>query len=408
MLKRMIINCIFLLFLSFSAFSQMDTYQFQREIENADDGWQKIVLPAEIFQHIKKDFSDLRIFEISEKDTLEVPYLLESSKGKQTIRNIEFEILNKTSKSGEYFFTFKILKDQTINEIKLKFENSNFDWKTTLEGSQNQNDWRIILENYRLVSLENELESYDFSTMVFPSSNFKFYRLRFQSEKVPKLTTATVKEVSTQKSSYQTYAFQLKKIDSVKQDKKDVYEFQLKKPVPISFIKLNFEEENYYRDIHLEYLKDSTETPKGWHKNYYPLLRTSIFSEKENEFNFETTTTSRLRLTINNKDNPPINLTSAEVKGYTFEMKAKLKNKHRYNLAYGNSTVRMPSYDLARFKNTIPNILNEAKLGSEQTIKKQVKKAAEPIFKNSIWLWAVLILIVIFLGFFTFRMLQKK
>jgi hypothetical protein len=394
--------------LNFSAFSQVEDYQFQRKIENADEGWQKIVLPVEIFQYIKEDFSDLRIFEVSEKDTLEVPYLLENSKGKQTTKNIGFEVLNKTSKNEEYFFTFKILENQTINEIKLNFENKNFDWKTKLEGSQSLDNWKQIVENYRLVRLENELEIYNFSTLIFTDSNFEYYRLSFKSEEIPKLLSATIRETRTQQTIYQKHAIQLAEIESEDQDKKSVYELQLKQPVPISILKLNFEEENYYRDIHVEYLKDSTETTKGWHKNYYPLLRTSIFSKKENEFSFETKTTSSLLVTIQNEDNPPIALTSAEVKSYIFEIKANLKKDKHYILVYGNSQVKTPNYDLEKFKNTIPTIPTKTNLGNEQLIKKPAKQVAEPLFKNSIWLWAVLILIVVFLGFFTFKMLQKK
>lgn len=67
-----------LLFLSSFAQAQIEDYSRSRAIEKPTETWHKTTLPNEIFSQIKSDFSDLRIYGISEKsDTIEAPYLVQ-------------------------------------------------------------------------------------------------------------------------------------------------------------------------------------------------------------------------------------------------------------------------------------------------------------------------------------------
>jgi len=67
-----------------------------------------------------------------------------------------------------------------------------------------------------------------------------------------------------------------------------------------------------------------------------------------------------------------------------------------------------PNYDLDRFTDQIPIAMTDLKLGEEQFIEKKAIHKAEPLFKNKTWLWIVMTFIICLLGWFSFKMINKK
>jgi hypothetical protein len=77
-------------------------------------------------------------------------------------------------------------------------------------------------------------------------------------------------------------------------------------------------------------------------------------------------------------------------------------------LTYGNKTEISPHYDLDRFTDKVPETLPTLELGYEQKIEKEETPLIEPLFKNKTWLWTIMSLIIIMLGWFSVKMIRKN
>ena len=148
------LNCPF-------AFGQIGEFKYKRELKGISGQWHKIVLPDSVFGKISNDLNDIRIFGITaENDTIETPYLLRLATETVSAKEIVFKTLNSSRNENGHYFTFEISTSEAINQIDLDFKQDNFDWRIKLEGSQNQNDWFTVIENYRILSIKNEIEDF--------------------------------------------------------------------------------------------------------------------------------------------------------------------------------------------------------------------------------------------------------
>jgi len=180
-------------------------------------------------------------------------------------------------------------------------------------------------------------------------------------------------------------------------------------PVPVSFIKLSVSDKiDYYRPLNIQYLSDSVKTEKGWKYNYNTLAGGTLSSLEDNEYKFNQQITNKLKVIIQNHDNQPLNIESVTVKGYVNELVARFNKPAEYYLAYGNKRAYKPNYDIINFQQNIPQELSGLILGEEEEINKAEISLIGPLFKNKAWLWAIMIIIILVLGWFSMRMLKSK
>jgi len=70
--------------------------------------------------------------------------------------------------------------------------------------------------------------------------------------------------------------------------------------------------------------------------------------------------------------------------------------------------VYRPQYDIARFTDKIPESPPVISLGKERVLSgEEEQPAVHPLFANKAWLWAVMVVIIGLLGWFSFRMMRK-
>ena len=100
---------------------------------------------------------------------------------------------------------------------------------------------------------------------------------------------------------------------------------------------------------------------------------------------------------------------SVVAQGYAYELQGRFSQPANYFLTYGNSNVRQPRYDLHQFMDKIPDGLNAVQVGHEQAIKSpETKEEVEPLIKNKLWLWIIMVSIICLLGWFTLSMMKQK
>jgi len=388
-------------------YAQMDSFTYKSELSPVKDKWHRIDLPNDVLSELNQNLFDMRIYGITATDTVEAPYLLQVQKKKHLKTKINFEYLNKSHNNKDYFFTFKNLNGESINQIQLDFKQSNYDWGVILEGSQDQQTWFTILENYRILSIANNQVNYGFNTLTFPNSDFKFYRIAINSAIEPNLDTAGNLVDKTEEANYRNYS--VVNFKTLEKNKQTTLAIDLKQRLPVSLIKLDIEDEfQYYRPILIEYISDSVQTEKGIRYSYNTLGNFTMTSLENNTFEFESTLAQKFRLTILNYDNQPLNLKGAEVKGYVHTLVARFTQPAAYYLAYGNKNAGRPNYDIANLETPALISLTNIDLGKSSEIPKVELKKTAPLFENKFWLWGIMILIMGVLSYFTFIMLKKK
>jgi hypothetical protein len=399
-----------LLLLYSYAHGQVEDYNFKRELNGVSEQWHKIILPNNIFGKVSQPLSDIRIFGITaENDTIESPYLIQRRKEEISNKEVVFQILNTAHNEKGYYFTFEIPTMESINQLNLEFNQQNFDWRLKLEGSQNQQEWFTVIEDYRILSIKNELTDFQFTKINFPNSKYRFFRLFIASKEKPDLTGARIVQHDISEGLYENYPIEKINIKENKQLKRTEVNIQLQLPVPISKINFNIAETfDYYRPVTIKYLVDSFETEQGWKYNYSTLTSGTLKSIEENVFTFKSKTIQKLKIIIHNQDNQALNLGSIKVKGYVHELVARFTLPASYFLFYGNNKAMEPNYDIQRFRENIPKNLTALEIGEEQAIEKPKVSVTTPLFQNENWLWAIMAVIILLLGWFSVKMLNKK
>lgn len=245
--------------------------------------------------------------------------------------------------------------------------------------------------------------------LTFPDSKYRYFRLHVASNTKVELLKASISKQEIKKGTFRTYAIKKMEIHENKRTKQTELDLDFHLPVRISHLDINVSDTyDYYRPVTVKYLADSLNTEKGWKYMFRNLASGTLNSIEKNELKFKSTTLKKLKVIIDNHDNQALNIESIVAKGYVHELLARFSKKGKYYLVYGNERVGKASYDIERFSNNIPIAIKELELGKEKTIDKKVTAKEEPLFKNKKWLWAVMILIIALLGWFTLKMIKQK
>ncbi|MCM4153088.1 DUF3999 domain-containing protein [Arenibacter sp. N53] len=392
------------------SYGQMDQYEYKRALEGVNDQWHNIPLPDSIFGKVSSNLSDIRIYGVvSNKDTIEVPYLLRLKSEKIKSRPITFSIVNTSHNNNGYYYTFEVPSEMAINHIKLEFKQKNFDWKVALQASQEQLEWFTIVDDYRILSIQNGLTDYQFTTISFPNSKYHYYRLLVKTDKEPNLITAKISNDEIIEGNYKNYPFKTITIDENKTERTSEIIIDLGNPVAVSSISLRTQElYDYYRPITISQITDSIKTEQGWKYNYNTLLSGTLSSLEESDFDFQSTTVQKVKITVYNGDNQPLTYGNIKIKGFLHELVARFTKEATYYLTYGNNRGSFADYDIAKFSENIPETLTPLKIGNEQRLKKTPFSEKELLFKNKLWLWGIITLIIIVLGWFSLNMIKKK
>lgn len=408
-LIKVIVSGLLLLF-SANTFGQIEKYNFKRPIIGAESQWHKIMLPDDLFSKTQSNLSDIRIFGVSDNnDTIETPYLLRLTKEKIISNRISFEIINTSYNEGGKYFTFEVPTQEPINQIDLDFEQQNFDWKIGLQASTDQLQWFTVVDDYRILSIRNDLTNYQFTKISFPSTKHRFFRLQVKGGEQPVLRAASLSQNEKVKGNTKSYDLISTIVKENKEQKQTEIKLSLKHMVPISALKIDILDTiDYYRSMTIQYLSDSVKTDKGWYYNYSTLSSEILSSVDKRTFDLGSVKTSQLKIVIQNNDNMPLSIGTTAVSGYLHELVVRFTELGHHFLVYGNDKASSPQYDIAQFEDKIPLDPTSLSLGEEVIIEKPVKVKEDPLFESEIWLWVVLILIIGVLGWFSFKMIVKS
>lgn len=406
-------NPLLLLFMALAgspASGQMSSFRYQRPLQGVTDTWHRIVVPDSVFAHASQDLRDLRIYGIGRQgDTLEVPYLLRVATDRITTREANLEPLNTSNNASGYYYTFEVPSGQAVNTMNLTFGRHNYDWRLTLEGSQDQREWFTLASDYRVVAIRNAQTDFAFNQLVFPRARYRYYRIRINSADSPALGGASLRLNDTVPGVLHAYPANQVTTQTDPDTRQTQVTISFNAPARLSRMEFQIADSfDYYRPIILEYLADSLQTPNGPKPVYRHLASGVLNSLEPHTYTFPSTTTQAVRFRIDNQQNPPLQVSGVKAWGYEHVLQARFTEPAQYFLVYGKEEAASPRYDIARFTDHIPDSLAPLSLGPESAVSRPGTKKDTALFRNKWWLWGIMGLVIVMLGGFTLSMMRKR
>jgi len=410
MSKKTIINVILLICCwSFTIKAQTKAYPYKRQLTGIKDNWHLINLPNQLFEHTQPELADLRIYASKGKDTVEIPYIIKLRNNKVKVTESQFNLMNQSVNNNAYYYTIQPSTASNLNQIKLAFKQSNFDWKVTLEGSNDAKEWYKILNDYRIIAIQNKATNYQFTDLNFATTKYNFYRIAIKANEQPELKEVKIIKTDTLDGIYKDVLYQTYQLTNVAETKQSIIQLALPTPAPVSSLQLLIASKtDYYRNISIAYATDSFETEKGLQYNYTTIYNGTLSSLEKPVFELNSTLIKHIKITIDNEDNQPLRINGVKLKAPVYQLIARFDEPYDdYALYYGNKKASPPNYEVKNFEDKIPVILNEITLGKELKNPSSKPSKDQPIFENKAWLWALMGLIISLLGFFAFKMLKE-
>lgn len=398
---------IILIGLANICFGQIKDFAYQKDILNGVEGWNRIQLADEMYSKINPSLSDIRIFGITsspKKDTIEMPYVVNVVPKVEEAFH-EFRIINRYTEGNTTSFIVQPQQSEAINYIDLEFDEKNFDWKVSIEGSEDKVDWKPILQNARVMSIQNNDANFKYTHLDFPLSEYKYFRITVNAKDC-KLTVAKIRKKIESIAATRNFQKVLAQ-KTIVQKKETLIQFSLTDAIPIS--ELSFEvlsPQQYYRPMSLCYTYDSVQSDKGVIFQRQNLFNGSISSLGSSKISFANTIAQHFEIKIYNEDNQPLDFIVKSVSGEPYSLISNFTKADQYFICYGNDTINAPSYDLKYFANPTDVRYNLVRLGETVTKNKVVAKT--PHDRNKKLLWVVIVATVLLLGAFTIKMLKEK
>jgi len=355
------------------------------------------------------------VYEVNDKDTLEVPYIA-SSYNWDIYDRAYFKglrIIDKSYDKENYSYA-TLVNDTNIiyNSVYLNFNSSDFFKEISLEGSDDNKKWKTIIENEKLFHYYREPgDHYYRNKIVFEPVSFKYLRLKINDKNSSRLELISA-SIPLIKEEYngdgEPVDAKLTRTEN-KKDKQTILECDFNRKYSIKGLKLNIEnEEHYRRHARIEFYNDHPNLKDKW-VFFGEGTLSSVSSNKMYLSNYSGNSdfkSEKMRIIIENQDNRP--LEKIQVKAFTHEeiINLKLKKDKKYVLAYGRANDAAPQYDLEYFKYTIPLNLSKADLGVENKITQPDVVKQQPLIGNKKWIWGALIGCGLLIGIFAIRLLK--
>lgn len=405
---------LFLFAISIKTNAQYVTYDYSREVKPVNEtGFYKIKIGSAVIDRT----GHYRVFEMNEKDTLEVPYVIEeydnSTYDKNSFRYLNIIdksfIANKTS-----YTTLIVDSGVTYSSVYLNFSAPEFFKDVTLEGSNDNKIWKTIIENEKVFHyFRPPYDHYYRNKISFEPITYKYIRVITDDSDAPKLDLSSaylplIEEVSNGDGELLPTGV-IRTED--KANKKTVIECSFRRMYFIGCIQIKVDNElPYRREVEVEFLTQNTSNDK-----WVVFGKSVISSNSSNKIYFKNYSlrdanfkTIKMRVTIHNLDDRPLGNISIDAFTHQEILKCRLEKGKKYALVYGKENDNIPQYDLAYFKNAIPLNLKYAELGLESKIAKPSTEIKRPLISKQVWVWIALTAGVLLIGIFALKLLKQE
>ncbi len=381
----------------------------QATIEKAGrSGFHRILLRPEISGTAGAGLQDLRIFDQNRR---EVPFLYtQEALSTASIQFVEYEIDKKEILRN--CCTKLVLSNHhqnKINNISLRIKNAEVRKKAKLTGSDDGQNWYALKENFYLQQINNLTETSELKIVDFPLSNYRYYAIEIDDSSAAPLNILAAGYYDTESESGKFQ--QIKPIVFSQQDTFKESRIAIRFPHEVLIDKLYFsfsEMPFYLRNAKLQTKQTRTQKNGKTEEYYTDISQLQVSSAKSNTFLLPAVKVKELYLLIDNKDNPPLQISAVEAYQLNRYLSAWFEKDKNYMLKLGAEGLQQPDYDIAYYKDSIPKDIPLLATSSLKNIEKPaVLVASNTFFSNKNIIWAAIIGVIVLLGFMSTKMIKE-
>ena len=344
-------------------------------------GFYKIFLNPQITSKLQYQYPDIRIMN---QNSEEIPFLYDAEK--QMVNSDSVEMLNilKNKHKKIKSYTLLLIKNdslKTIDNFAFLTENVGIRKWVKITASHDKKEWYVIKDNFPVQAAYSDSAKTELLLSNIPESKFLYYKITFydyNNSRIKIYNAYTYRSKLAQKNYISLPALDISHLDTL--DRTLVY-MKFENPQFIDRIRLAIKgPKYYYRNVFLE--KIEGEQQKQGEMYYDEIKKELQFgSDSSNIINLSHYKAKSIKLTIDNRDNQPLRITSAKAYQQKTYIIAYLNAAQNYNLYFGDKYADFPVYDLEYFKEKIPEKLIILKTNH---IKKLPQKRNK-LFTSKIW-----------------------
>lgn len=314
-------------------------------------GLHTMLVSPSIRSFSKVDLQDLRLFSADQK---EVPYYI--SKDSRYNSSVDFEkypIVSKEIKPNKSTnIIIENIEGKIIDDIVLNIRNSRLKKNCNVSGSNDQNQWFGLLDDFELVNLENPKDTNIFVNIKLPKSNYRFLKVQINdsiSAPIDILQIGNFRHSWVNGKLLSVMPTEVLTTTNVKQKK--------------THIRIRFNQSQIIENI------DFQITNPNLYKRKCRILTTGALLKNQNEIQEKTLTVFELNsktknsiqlptlfekefvIEIENEDNPPLEIEKITFSQLPIYMIADLEANESYTLKTNCLTLMAPIYDIENFRN---------------------------------------------------------
>ena len=387
---------LLLLFIQLGAQSQ--DFKWRSTLDTVSQtGFYSIPLGLEWLAALKPDVSDLRIK--NQKNEV-VPYIIRKQITDGQNAFIPFTLLQNKTDSASTILELDAGMWQGGDHICLVIGNNAVERVASLSGSQDRKQWFVIDEKLRLTKDGHNAYDHFIQWLHFPFVKYRYLKLTIKnngSDALPVLqagfyTDMTAKENPT---LYLLHRTLFRSKDST--DGNTYIWINNDLPYPVDRITIKTAGPRFYkRNVNIY-------RPEG-KRAAYLLASTEFNSNKEPVIWMMGDKSQSLLAVMQNGDNPPLKIEAVNTQSRNKQLVAYLEKGDTYYLVGGGETVMNPEYDLAQFRDSIPELLEA--LGHGNLVASTAQAGTSKNNKR-LWLWPSIILMIGILGLLTGKLIKE-
>ena len=386
---------ILLLCTAIRSISQDSTYLWQSSLVGVHgEGYYKLLLSPEVRALATSDGADFRIVDSTGNY---VPYLLGSETPVQQVEDLIMLPIEASTDSTSEYIIIENNHSMQLSELVLTLRNKAQGTEAQLSGSDDGAKWFDISTDIFL-SPSSQVRADTFDQQIsFPPVKYKKLRLVAKKHKsIPLYVIKAAMRVPVVTSG--KYSAVPSPIITQRDSAKKTYvTLDYKESYTVEKLLLTISGPRFYHRQCDIYERDTA----AW-----KYIGNGILSSGgTNELSL-TTRTKHLQIVINNEDNKPLQIESADGLQLNNYLLSYLDGDRNYYLVFGNKKAEKPNYDITYFEDSIKkNTLLQTTcgpIGNNRIIPntEPVKKATSKSI-NKWWIWPLLISILALLLYFT-------
>ncbi len=369
-----------------------------------------VELDGQVYEHAPTSLNDLRVID---DQGVEVASIVQQMSAETRVP-ISTKIINHQIEKGRSIYTVDAGENINYNGLQISTDSRNFSRRVTVEGSNN-GVWAMLRDDGYVMDFSRDETALSLR-INFTSTSFRYLRVTIFDKNEAALAVSAIELFSTEQVTNPLRLLATEIISQTQDAKLRASIITLTfdhLKTPNSQLEVITENTNFHRRVEIE---SCASTPENKDLRCTHLSSGNIFDINIDRVNarnliidYQEARSRLLRIKIFNYDDQPLKIRGVKISGYPRQLLFKREANRSYKLMYGNEKVSAPQYDLAQLSAYLKTTnLTKLQLGTETKLALISEVKTSESSRNPIWLWAVIVIAIGFLGTLIYRLAKMN